>query len=136
VPLSVRTSADIAGVGTGSGNQFWNLTGDSSAAITDFTNSAVWFNASAFSIPKAGTYGVQPRNSLRGPGFLAWDMSLRKIIPTFEKQQFQFRFDVFDILNHANWSNPATDPTSGSFGMVTGKSNDSRQLQLSLKYIF
>lgn len=135
-PLSVRTSADIAGVGTGSGNQFWNLTGNPSANVTSFTNSAVWFNAAAFTIPQQGTFGVQTRNILRGPGFFAWDMSLRKNIPTFERQMLQFRFDVYDILNHPNWSNPVTDPTSGSFGLVTGKSNDSRQLQLALKYIF
>ena len=30
VPLSVRTSEDIAGVGPGSGNQFWNLVGSAS----------------------------------------------------------------------------------------------------------
>ena len=63
-------------------------------------------------------------------------MSLRKNIHTFEKQTLQFRFDLFDILNHPNWSNPVTDPTNGSFGKVTGKSNDDRQMQLALKYIF
>ena len=136
VPLSVRTSADIAGVGTGSGSQFWNLTGDPSASVTSFTNSATWFNAAAFTIPQPGTFGNQTRNILRGPGFFAWDMGLRKDFPTFEKQLLQFRFEVFDILNHPNWSNPVTDPTSGSFGLVTGKTNDSRQLQLALKYIF
>jgi hypothetical protein len=39
-------------------------------------------------------------------------------------------------LHMPNWSNPIVDPTSGSFGRVTGRSNDSRQLQLALKYIF
>jgi len=43
---------------------------------------------------------------------------------------------MFNILNHPNWGNPVTDPTSGSFGVITGKTNDSRQLQLALKYIF
>jgi hypothetical protein len=136
VPLSVRTSADIAGVGPGSGNQFWNLTGDTSIARTPFTSFAQWFNPAAFSIPAAGTYGKQLRNTLRGPGFWAWDASLRKNIKTFEGQSLQFRFELFNILNHPNWGNPATDPTSGSFGRVTGKTNDDRQMQLALKYIF
>ncbi len=136
IPLSVRTSADIAGVGTGSGNQFWNLVGDPSTSVSSFTNSATWFNPAAFTIPVTGTYGTQLRNILRGPGFWDWDMSLRKNIRTFEKQSLQFRFEVFDILNHPNWSNPVTDPTNGSFGKVTGKSGDDRQMQLALKYIF
>jgi hypothetical protein len=135
-PFSVRTSADIAGVGTGSGNQFYNLVSDPNIATTGFTNSAVWFNAAAFTIPAAGTFGNQARNLIRGPGLRDWDMGLRKNIKTFEAQSLQFRFEVFDILNHPNWGNPAVDPTSGSFGLVTSKTNDSRQLQLALKYIF
>jgi hypothetical protein len=136
VPLSVRTSEDIAGVGLGSGNQFYNLVGDTSADVTAFTNFATWFNAAAFAKPATGTYGVQPRNGLRGPGFRAWDMGLRKNFRIYEAQSLQFRFEMFDILNHPNWNNPVVDPTSGSFGRITGKSNDSRQLQLALKYIF
>ncbi|MBZ5625842.1 MAG: TonB-dependent receptor [Acidobacteriia bacterium] len=135
-PLSVRTSADIAGVGPGSGNQFWNEVGDPSTAVTAFTSSANWFNPAAFAIPAAGTYGNQQRNTLRGPGFWTWDMSLRKNFVTFERQTLQFRFELFDILNHPNWNNPVTDPTNGSFGKVTGKTNDDRQMQLALKYIF
>jgi hypothetical protein len=136
IPLSVRTSEDIAGVGPGSGNQFWSLTGDPSFDVTSFTNSATYFNKAAFTKPAPGTFGTQTRNTLRGPGFLAWDMGLRKDFKTFESQSLQFRFEVFNILNHPNWSNPVVDPTSGSFGLVTGKTNDTRQLQLALKYKF
>lgn len=136
IPLSVRTSEDIAGIGLGSGNQFYNLVGNPSLEPTPFTNFSTWFNAAAFAKPAAGTYGVQPRNGLRGPGFRAWDMGLRKNFRIVEAQSLQFRFEMFNILNHPNWSNPIVDPTSGSFGRVTGRSNDSRQLQLALKYIF
>jgi hypothetical protein len=136
VPLSVRTSSDLAGVGTGSGNQFWNLAGSTSIDVAPFTNSAVWFNKAAFTQPAAGTFGTQQRNLLRGPGFWSWDMGIRKNFKVYEAQNLQFRFDMFDILNHPNWGNPVTDPTSGSFGLVTGKTNDSRQLQLALKYVF
>ena len=136
VPLSARTGVDIAGVGSGSGSQFYNLVGDTSIARTPFTNSAVWFNPAAFAIPAQGTFGNEPRNILRGPGFWNWDMSLRKDIRTLEKHMLQFRFEMFNILNHPNWSNPTTDPTSANFGTITGKTNDTRQLQLALKYIF
>ena len=48
----------------------------------------------------------------------------------------QFRFDVFDFLNHPNWGSPNSTPTSGAFGTINGKTNDDRQLQLVLKMIF
>ena len=136
-PFSVRTSQDIAGVGTGSGNQFWNQTGDSSISTGSFTPTGlVWFKTSVFTQPAAGTFGTQQRNNLRNPPFWAADASLRKNIPIVERLTLQFRFDVFDFLNHPNWSGPNTTPTSGAFGTITGKTNDDRQLQLSLKMIF
>jgi len=63
-----------------------------------------------------------------------WDMGLRKNIPVTEKQNLQFRFEVFKILNHPNWGGASSNPTSGSFGMVTGKGGN-RTIQLALKYI-
>jgi hypothetical protein len=134
-PFSVRNNVDIAGVGAGSGNQFWNMNGDPSIEPSDFTDSARWFNKAAFTAPAPGTFGVQPRNSLRNPGFWNVDGALRKNFPTFEAQLLQFRFEVFDIPNHPNWGGANSNPTSGSFGLVTGKSGN-RVIQLALKYIF
>jgi hypothetical protein len=136
LPYSVRTSVDIAGVGTGSGNQFWNLAGDPSTSTSSFGNYATWFNPAAFTIPTAGTFGTGPRNVIRGPSFWTWDMSLRKNVRIYESSSLQFRFEMFDILNHPNWSAPVVDPTNGSFGRITGKTNDTRQLQLAMKFIF
>ncbi|HXJ42591.1 MAG TPA: carboxypeptidase-like regulatory domain-containing protein, partial [Bryobacteraceae bacterium] len=130
-PFSVRNNVDYAGVGAGSGNQFWSMTGDPSMEPTSFTDSAVWFNKAAFAQPAAGTFGTQARNALRNPGFWNVDGALRKNFLTFESQMLQFRFEVFDILNHPNWGGANASPTSGSFGTVTGKSG-SRALQLAL----
>ncbi len=134
-PFSVRRNVDYAGVGPGSGNQFWDLVGDPNIEPTDFTNSATWFDKSAFAQPKAGTFGVQERNLLRNPGFWNWDMGLRKNFATTERQRLQFRFEVYNVVNHPNWGTANADPTSGSFGLVTSKSGN-RSLQLALKYIF
>ena len=135
-PFSVRRNNDYAGVGPGSGNQFYNnIVGDPSAEISSFTDSALWFNKDAFRQPAAGTFGKQPRNILRNPGFRTWDMGLRKNFPVTEAQKLQFRFEVFNILNHPNWGGANADPTSGTFGRVTSKSGE-RNIQLALKYIF
>jgi hypothetical protein len=134
-PFSVRNNVDYAGVGAGSGNQFWKLTGDPNIAVGSFTDSAVWFNKAAFAVPDAGTFAFQPRNSLRNPGTWNLDGAMRKNFPTWERQVLQFRFEMYNVLNHPNWGGANSNPTSGSFGLVTGKSGN-RVLQLALKYIF
>jgi hypothetical protein len=137
VPYSVRTTQDIAGIGPGSGNQFWNQVGDSSISVGDFTPAGLrWFNAAAYTQPAAGTFGTQQRNGIRGPAFWTTDASLRKNFPIHDRLTMQFRLEVFDFLNHPNWGGPNVTPTSGAFGTITGKSNDDRQLQLALKMIF
>ncbi|MBI3683041.1 MAG: TonB-dependent receptor [Acidobacteria bacterium] len=134
-PFSVRNATDVAGVGAGSGNQFWDLAGDPSIERTPFTTSAVWFNKAAFARPANGVFGKQPRNLLYNPGFWSWDLGVRKNIPTTESQRLQLRFEFFNLLNHPNWGGANANPTSGSFGLVTGKSGN-RTIQLAVKYIF
>jgi hypothetical protein len=133
-PFSVRQNVDYAGVGAGSGNQFWNLTGDPNLESTAFTNSAVWFNRAAFTQPAAGTFGVQPRNILYNPGFWEWHLGIRKNFPLTENQRLQFRTEVFNVINHPNWGGANSNPTSATFGMVTSKGGN-RTIQLALKYI-
>jgi hypothetical protein len=49
----------------------------------------------------------------------------------------QFRAEFFNFPNYANLSNPVTNPNNqAQFGKITGKTNDVRQLQLSLRYSF
>jgi len=132
-PFSVRIGDDIAGVGPGSGNQFYNLVGDPKLSHGSFEDP--WFNKDAFARPAPGTYGVQPRNSLRNPGFWSTDFGLRKNIPFKDTQRLQLRVEVFNLLNHPNWGGATSNPTSGSFGLVTSKSGE-RQIQLALSYAF
>jgi hypothetical protein len=137
LPYSVRTSQDIAGVGTGSGNQFWNQVGDSSMSVGSFTPTGVaWFNPAAYAQPAAGTFGVQGRNGIRGPSYWTTDASLRKNFALNEHFTLQFRFEVFDFLNHPNWGAPNVTPLTATFGSITSKTNDDRQLQLALKLMF
>jgi hypothetical protein len=135
-PFSVRQNADYAGIGTGSGNQFWNQVGDPMHVTrTSFTNSAVWFNPTAFAQPDPGTFGVQPRNGLRNPGFWEWNLSLRRRFPVVNHQSLDFRCDAFNVLNHPGLNSANNSPTSGSFGLVTSKTGN-RTMQFVLQYRF
>jgi hypothetical protein len=141
MPFSVRSNDDFAGIGPGSGNQFWNLVGDPRIEHGPFTTSMAWFNPAAFARPAAGTLGVQPRNMLRNPGTWNFDLGVRKNVPLTGAQRLQFRVEAFNVLNHPNLGPGGTanavnnNPNSGSFGFITTK-NGERVIQLSLKYSF
>jgi len=59
--------------------------------------------ASPFYAPCNGTVGTSRRNQLIGPGLSQWDMSLIKETQVTERFKFQFRWEVFNILNRGNF---------------------------------
>jgi len=89
------------------------------------------------------------RNILIGPGITNLDFSLfknnyvRKISETFN---VQFRAEIFNILNHPNFSPPANGTNTDIFnssgapnsaaGLLTSTTTTSRQIQLAIKAIF
>lgn len=145
-PLSVSTGDDFAGVGPGSGNQLWDLTGPVQLIKKSSPNNTTndyWFNASVFQQPAAGTYAPSgTRNSVYGPGFQSWNIAMQKafpIVPSRESNRLLFKAEAFNFINHPNLDNPDTNPTSSTFGKVTGKGNtyaSDRQMQFSLRYEF
>jgi hypothetical protein len=133
-PLSVVDSTDNAGVGPGSASQPWNLIG--STAVSGATGvNQLWFNPAAFTRPAQGTFGNAALDLLRGPWFQNWDAALFKNFKINERIDSQFRFEVFNFLNHPNLSDPVVSPTSGSFAKILAKS-DNRNIQLGLKIRF
>jgi hypothetical protein len=135
-PFDVRTATDIAGVGPGSGNQYYELVGDPKAARTEWDgNTAIWFDKSAFRAPAAGTFATsQPRNVLRQPGFWDLHMSLRKTVP-FGTRRAEFRWDIFNVLNHSTLSNAQTNPNVADFGTISSRTGN-RTMQVGLQYAF
>lgn len=144
-PLTVSTGTDYAGVGAGSGNQIWNINGNPSTLgqfATSTSQAAYWFavtnadGSSIFTAPAAGTFTTQKnRDKIYGPGFQSWNAGLQKAIRLGEKQSVRFKFEAFNFINHPNWDNPTTDPTSAKFGKILTK-NSQRNLQVSLRYSF
>jgi hypothetical protein len=51
------------------------------------------------------TLGNIGRNYVRGPAFFQWDFSAMKNFALTGKLKMQFRADIFNILNHPNFSN-------------------------------
>ncbi|HYR91200.1 MAG TPA: TonB-dependent receptor [Terriglobia bacterium] len=69
----------------------------------------LWFDPCAFTIPPDGFLGTAGRNIVRGPGLTNLDFSMAKDTPLRmfgENGKLEFRAEVFNILNHANFATP------------------------------
>ncbi len=106
-------------------------------------NPGQYFNPSAFLAPVNGTYGNVGRDTLVGPGTHTVDLSAVKITPLTERLKLQFRAEVFNVLNHANFATPntvvfssASTAPSVTAGLITATSTASRQIQFGLKAIW
>ena len=96
---------DIVGdpfVGTRSPDNFLNL----SAFKVPCTLDPSGDGSAAACIPGTQHFGNLGRNSLVGPGYTNLDMSLSKTTPLGEQVKLQIRAEVFNILNHPNFSSP------------------------------
>ncbi|MCI0336381.1 MAG: TonB-dependent receptor [Acidobacteria bacterium] len=99
-----------------------------------------WFDTSVFApVARSGTLG---RNVVIGPHFETIDFSVTKTTKLGDRMRVQFRAEIFDILNHANFGQPGNVVGSATFGRITntrfptGDSGSSRQLQFALKFNF
>ena len=98
-----------------------------------------WFNTSCFvSRPLAAT-GARPgnagRNTIRGPGFAATDLSLFKNIDFGGSRRVQIRIEAFNVFNQARFNNPSGALNTANFGRITS-AQDGRVMQLGIKYLF
>jgi len=112
-------------------------------------NPGQWFNPAAFIAPPSasGFYGNAGRNTYIGPGLVTWDFSVLKDTAIRERFNLQFRAEIFNLLNRANFNTPNlivfTPPTaanpsglSGTAGAITSTSTTSRQIQFGLKLLW
>ena len=121
--------------GTGGGFDRPNATGVS--PYLDNPTTSNWFNLAAFTVPTPGTYGNVGRNSVVGPGVVAFDFSLHKDFKITETHRLEYRWELFNAANHPVWATPNTNANSaGSFGSITGTRLSMRQMQMALKYVF
>ena len=139
-----------SGVNSGNPTQYINLNCFALPTAPDsFASECGTFSGATGPPPTGQVYcanllGDAGRNSLIGPGLVNFDFSLFKNFPirrVSDRFNAQFRAEMFNVFNHANFNAPTDNPAifnaSGapiaSAGLIDATSTSSRQMQFALK---
>jgi hypothetical protein len=96
----------------------------------------LWVNTACFAQPAAYQFGNSYRTVGEGPHEMNFDLSLLKDFPLNERLRLQFRVEVFNLLNSAEFDLPSMSMGVPGAGAITATVNDSREIQLGMKVIF
>lgn len=158
-PFSAAYNPDNAGVvngvaGGGARASRPDIVGDPHAGpfpTPDSGFARVFYNASAFAVPRGLTFGDVGRNTLYNPRRTNFDMALFKHFAIRESLAFEFRAEAFNVFNHTEWlpiagsggsanSNSPNGQNNNVFGnpgfLQVGAAHYPRILQLGAKLIF
>jgi hypothetical protein len=155
LPVTIIETDDRSLLGTGFGGPITlpvdtpNITGP--VQYLNPRKTGAFLSASAFSPDVLGEEGDANRRFFHGPGINNWDFALLKNTQLTERFNLQFRAELFNMWNHAQFATPSglltyscspvtsttnCTQTASSFGQVTATSQQPRIGQLSLKLNF
>ncbi len=141
-PFTILTGVDSNGNGAGGDRP--NL-GSGSLTEDPVTGNLRTFTNNGAYVTTLGTNGLPiafglgngnaPRNNLRGPGFVNWDLSLSKRFRIFSTHAIGVRADFLNAFNQDEYQNPVSNMTSPDFGKNL---NDwgQRSITLGINYQF
>jgi hypothetical protein len=101
-----------------------------------------WFDTTAFRSVTERRFGNAGINSLRGPGFANFDMSLFREVRLGGGRAVQVRVEIFNLTNTAHFANPQNSVTASNFGVISSTANsgregiDERLFRLGLRFSF
>jgi len=140
-PFTVFDSNDVAAQGsapeiTGFSAQRPDLVGNPNHGPRTVSE---WLNTGALHqldpTANAGQFGTEGRNVNIGPAYADWDFGTLKNFKVTESKQIQFRAELFNILNRANFHLPDCDISSPTFNHILAASAP-RQVQFALKFVY
>ena len=110
-----------------------NLCGDVTQQGADITEAA--FNRGAL-CTAFGQNGNLPRNALRAPSQSRLDLGILKRTKVTERVVAEFGWDIFNVLNRANFAAPDSELGSPDFGRITNTIGGPRVMQFRAKLKF
>jgi hypothetical protein len=145
-PFTVHASGDISG--TNEGNDRAVQVGPIRKGYQGQKPGVNWLDPAAFADPTPGTFGTTRRNGYYGPGYSDVDLSVFKDTKVHERVTVQFRAEMFNLFNRANYAPPGfgyvtvggdytLDDTIGDYNGAPGiGAGEAFNTQLALKVIF
>jgi hypothetical protein len=99
-------------------------------------NGFLWFDPTCFQVPAVGYFGNSGATVLSGPGLANWDLGVEKYFPLRETPRLQFRAEMFNAWNHAEFQQPNGNAGTGAnFGRISA-TRPPRLVQLSMKFFW
>ncbi len=97
-----------------------------------------FFDTSLYTQPAFGTFGTLGRTVAIGPGAVIGDLSILKDFAIKEGHRLQFRCEMLNFMNRANFDLPNQQRGNPSFGRISTLigGNQARITQLGLHYRF
>ena len=129
IPIGVTGAAN--NTGSFGGNQRPDLIGDPTLQHQTIQE---WFNTAAFGQPAPFTFGNAPRymSNVRAPGLQQFDIGIQKWFYWREILKLQFRGEMFNAFNRANFYSPDAGFGDASFGRISA-TYPPRDIQFGLK---
>jgi hypothetical protein len=137
-PLIRWQSGSRFSVTTGVDNALSGMGGQRAVQLSDdiYGDGSVnnYLNAAAFGSPAPGTYSTTRPNAFVGPSRFQNDLALTRSFRAASRS-FQFRWEIFNVLNTANFNNPTASLNSSNFGRIL-TAGDPRIMQFAFKFDF
>lgn len=146
-PIFIVDSNNTSGVGFYNNGNSWIRPDQICNPNAGFHQSlGEWFNVNCFAQPAGGELGNASRAPVNGPDFVNTDFSVIKrfALPWRENMGLDFRAEVFNLFNHAQFALPGSPSiyfqndfnSPSSFGKISNTVNNPRLVQFGLKFTF
>jgi len=132
LPLTVKFNGDVFGSGTDNARP--DLVCNPNLPSSERTITR-YFATNCFQIQSPIRFGTAGRSTVTGPSIHNLDIGILKNTRITERVQTQFRVEIFNMPNHAQWVPPNRFVDQAAFGQINA-ARDPRIIQFALKVSF
>lgn len=95
-----------------------------------------WFDRLAFAPATPFNFGNSGRHVIRAPGVSSMDGMVSRNFQFGETRRLEFRWEMFNLTNTAQFGRPNMTVNLGQGGTITSTQLPNRQIQVGLRFVF